>query len=286
MKDNSKQGKIVDTEISIHPSMEDRISKFQKECLVEEAEALPPIKEGEVDVNTDFIFDLGDKYEVSVFIRNGLPKPVNLEKIPFKVVNKKEEVLGSKIFDLREMGQIPPRTVRPWKVYFDKEDIKLGENDLKDLRIIFDTRLKAERTINVTFENLPLGIKGEHRRKYEKFLQSLPLLRLGQVSMTAYKVEKTKDDGIAVEVVIRNGRANGIDVERIPLSIYDSKENLVASGIFYLKDVKVSPFKARIYSFTFSKDELIREDIRLNEWRVDFRLNKNISAGDEVGHEK
>lgn len=76
------KGKAVNTEISIHPDMEGSISKFQRECLEEELESLPVIKEGEVDVNTDFFFDLGDRYEASIFIRNGLSRAVNLEKIP------------------------------------------------------------------------------------------------------------------------------------------------------------------------------------------------------------
>ncbi|KGM97467.1 hypothetical protein Z968_03500 [Clostridium novyi A str. 4552] len=271
------KGKAVNTEISIHPDMEGSISKFQMECLEEELESLPVIKEGEVDVNTDFFFDLGDRYEASIFIRNGLSRAVNLEKIPFIVLGKNNEELGRKIFNLREVGEIPARSVRPWKIYFEKDELHVGKNDLKDLKIVFDSRLKAAGVVNVKYENLPGGVSTQKRESYQKFLENLPLLREGQVTMTAYDVYTTDDDGIAVELVVRNGRHNGVDIKRVPLSIYDKDNKLVASGTFYLEDVSINPISAKIYLFTFSKDELLREDFDLKNWTVQFLLNSNVN---------
>ncbi|EDS77410.1 putative conserved protein [Clostridium botulinum C str. Eklund] len=271
------KGKAVNTEISIHPDMEGSISKFQRECLEEELESLPVIKEGEVDVNTDFFFDLGDRYEASIFIRNGLSRAVNLEKIPFIVLGKNNEELGRKIFNLREVGEIPTRSVRPWKIYFQKDELNIEENDLKDLKIVFDSRLKAAGVVNVKYENLPGGISTQKRENYQKFLENLPLLREGQVTMTAYDVYTTDDDAIAVELVVRNGRHNGVDIKRVPLSIYDKDNKLVASGTFYLEDVSINPISAKIYLFTFSKDELLREDFDFKNWTVQFLLNSNVN---------
>ncbi len=271
------RNKVVNTEISIHPDMEGSISKFQKECLEEELESLPVIKEGEVDVNTDFFFDLGDKYEASIFIRNGLNTAINLEKIPFIVLDKDEKEVGRKIFNLREIGEIPARSVRPWKIYFEKDELNVEGMDLKNLKIVFDNRLKAAGVVNVKYENLPGGISREKRDKYEKFLNELPLLREGQVTMTAYDVYTNEDGGLAIELVVRNGRHNGVDIKRVPLSIYDKNNKLTASGTFYLEDVSINPISARIYLFTFSKDELLREDYDLKNWRVEFLLNSNVN---------
>src|SRR3712207_1786641 len=151
--------KAINTEISIHPDMEGSISKFQMECLEEELKSLPVIKEGELDVNVDFFFDLGDKYEVSIFIRNGLNTAVNLEKIPFVVLDKDEKEVGRKIFNLREVGEIPARSVRPWKIYFKKDEINTTGIDLKDLKIVFDSRIKAAGVVNVEYKNLPKGLR-------------------------------------------------------------------------------------------------------------------------------
>ena len=276
MAENTKR-KAINTEISIHPDMEGSISKFQMECLEEELESLPAIKEGELDVNVDFFFDLGDRYEVSIFIRNGLSTGVNLEKIPFIVLDKDEKEVGRKIFNLREVGEIPARSVRPWKIYFEKDELNVEDINLKDLKIVFDSRIKAAGVVNVKYENLPRGLSREKREQYEKFLKELPLLREGQVTMTAYDVYTDEDDGIAVELVIRNGRHNGVDIKRIPLSIYDNDKKLIASGTFYLEDASVDPISAKVYLFTFSKDELLREDYNLKNWTVQFLLNSNVN---------
>ncbi|AYF53401.1 SLAP domain-containing protein [Clostridium botulinum] len=277
MSDKSIKGNGIDAEISVHPEMEGSISKFQMQCLQDELKTLPSIKEGEVDVNTDFFFELEDKYEASIFIRNGLATGINLEKIPFIVLGKNDEELGRKVFNLREVGEIPPRSVRPWKIYFKKDELSIGKNDLKDLKIIFDSRLKAAGVVKVRYENLPGGIQGQERKKYEDFLENLPLLREGQVTMTAYDVHITEEGKIAVELVIRNGRHNGVDVQRVPLSVYDANHKLVVSGVFYLEDISISPISAKVYSFSFSKEEILREDFDLKNWTVEFMLNSNVN---------
>lgn len=273
----SNKGNNIETEVSVHPGMKGSMSKFQIECLEDELKTLPSIKDGEVDVNTDFFFELEDKYEASIFIRNGLATAINLEKIPFIVIGKNGQELGRKIFNLREVGEIPARSVRPWKIYFEKNELEIGENNLKDLKIIFDSRLKAASVVNVTYENLPDGIQGKERKKYEEFLENLPLLREGQVTMTAYDVHITSEGKLSIEIVIRNGRHNGVDVERVPLSVYDINNKLMASGIFYLEDVSINPMSAKIYSFTFSKEEILRDEFDLKKWKVEFMLNSNVN---------
>ncbi len=266
--------KIVETQISIHPELEDRISKFQKECFVDEIGALPPIKEGEVNISTDFIFDLGDRYEASIFIRNGLKKSINFENVPFLIVNTNNEVLVEKIFNLREVGDVPALGVRPWKIYFEKSEVNLGENDLKELKIVFDTRIKAEETVKIEFENLPEGIQGEARRRFEKFLENLPLLRRGEASISTYSVEKTTDGGISTTIIIRNGANKEVNVEQVPLTIIDANENAVAAGMFYLDNVTINASKAKVYNFSFSKEELTKEEIDLSSWKVNFTLQQ------------
>lgn len=287
MTNNSNdERKVVDTKLSIHPEIEDRLSNFQKECLTDEISALPPIKEGDVNVSTDYIFDMGDSYEASIFIRNGLVKDINLENVPFMIVDSEGKVLASKIFDLREVGDIPAGTVRPWKIYFSKNEVSLEAQDLRELKIVFDTRIKAEATVKVEYENLPEQVSVKNKEKYTKFLESLPLLRKGQVSISTYDVYKMREGGIAVTIVIRNGSNKTINVEKLPVTIIDAEGEMTASGMFYLKDVSISPYKAKIYNFNFEENEINKADADLSEWKVNFTMQNNISIGDEVKNEE
>lgn len=287
MTNNSNdERKVVDAQLSIHPEIEDSLSNFQKDCLEDEISTLPPIKEGQIDVSTDYIFDMGDSYEANVFIRNGLEKPLTLEKIPFRIVDGKGKVLASKIFTLREVGEIPPRSVRPWKIYFSKNEVSLETYDLRELKIIFNTKIKAETTVKVEYENLPEKVSLQNKEKYTKFLEKLPLLREGQFSMSAYDISKKKDGGISVTIVIRNGSRKTVKVEKLPITIIDAKGEMTASGTFYLKDISVNPYKARIYNFDFEGNEINKVDADLSKWKVNFTMKNNISAGDEVKNEK
>ncbi|MCY6355101.1 SLAP domain-containing protein [Clostridium sp. ZS2-4] len=285
-KNLNDERKVVDTELSIHPEIKDSLSDFQKECLEDEISTLPPIKDGQVDVSTDYIFDVGDSYEANVFIRNGLRKSLSLEKIPLRIIDSEGKVLASKIFGLRDVGEIPPYSVRPWKIYFSKQKANLDGYDLRELKIVFNTKIKAESVVKVEYENLPEKISLQNKEKYTKFLEKLPLLREGQFSMSAYDVSKKRDGGISVTVVIRNGSRKGIKIKKFPITIIDAKGDIAASGTFYLEDVSINPYKARIYKFDFEKNEINKADADLSKWDINFTMKNTISAGDEVENEK
>lgn len=285
-KNLNDERKVVDTELSIHPEIEDSLSDFQKDCLEDEISALPDIKEGQIDVSTDYIFDMGGSYEANVFIRNGLKKPLSLEKIPFRIVDSEGKVLASKIFGLRDVGEIPPHSVRPWKIYFSKQEVALDGYDLRELKIVFNTKVKAETTVKVEYENLPEKVSLQNKEKYTKFLEKLPLLRKGQFSMSAYDISKKKDGGISVTIVIRNGSHKAVKVEKLPITIVGAKGEVAASGMFYLKDISVNPYKARIYNFDFERNEINKADADLSKWQVNFTMTNNMSTGDEVENEK
>lgn len=273
MQDMDKERKIVNTEISIHPEIEDRMSKFQKECLIEEIQSLPPIKEGDVNISTDFMFDIGDKYEVSIFIRNGLQKKINFENVPFLIIDKDNEVLGNKTFNLKEVGDIPPCSVRPWKIYFSKEEINLDGKDLKELKVVFDNNIKAEKTVKVEFQDFPEEMAKPFRDKYEKFLEELPLLRVGQVTITTYNVILNENGELSVVIIIRNGSDKQIKLERLPITVKDSRDIEVAKGVFELKDqeITVNPSKAGLYNFIVPKENIIQEELYLDKWSVIFQ---------------
>lgn len=272
MSNIDKERKEVKPSLSIHPNLEDRISKFQKECIIDELTSLPPIKEGDINISTDYIFNIGDKYEASIFIRNGLNSPINFEEVPLYIVDDKEEVIGSKVFNLREVGDIPPLSVRPWKVYFEKEELNISDDMLNDAKVVFGNSLKAEKTLKFEFEEFPEGIEGEEKRKYESFLENLPLLRNGQVSISAYNVLLNSNGELSIILVIRNGSSKNVKLEKLPITVKDARDIVIAKGVFELgqEGISVSSRKARLYSFVFTGENILEDEIHLNKWSVIF----------------
>ena len=76
--------------IELHLNEYDRgvMSKFQKEFIEEELNELPPLEDGQVSINGIYTFDMGDKIEVSVYLRNGSSKQINFHIVPLLIVNK------------------------------------------------------------------------------------------------------------------------------------------------------------------------------------------------------
>lgn len=154
----------LDIKLSLLEKDQEVMSKVQREILEEELDELVPIKEGQVNVAGIYAYDLGDKYEVKAYLRNGMKNEINFEKIPFKIINSKGELLASQVFDLKLMGNIPSYCARPWTLYFDKENVFVNKIPVNDWKLVFDNSLKALRNLTVDIENLPEGIDAESKK--------------------------------------------------------------------------------------------------------------------------
>jgi SLAP domain-containing protein len=221
-------------------------SEVQKKNLTEELESFPPINKGDVNVSGVYEFDMGDYIEVKVFIRNGLDRPINFETVPFMLTNSKDELLAYQVFDLKELGIIPPRSARPYKLNFDKKNLKVDKISPDDWKIGFDTRLQAKSYADIEFEGIPDGMSEENRFVLDTFLKGLPRIERGQISFSKFNLALTPEGEFDISIVIRNGADKGINIERIPVKLKDDNDNTVFAAEFTLKDFTISSNKARL----------------------------------------
>ena len=124
---NSDKNEYVSTKLSLLEKDNVVISDVHKEILEDEINELPPIKEGELNISGVYIYDIGEKFEAKIYVRNGLSENLNLEDIPLVIKNSKDETLGVQTFNLRGLGKLPPHSVRPIKVYFEKDNVKVDK---------------------------------------------------------------------------------------------------------------------------------------------------------------
>lgn len=267
-----KARKDVKTELSIHPSMESTISDFQKEFLNDEIAELSPIKESEVDIVTIYIFDMDDKYEASIYVRNGLKKEIFLEKVPLHIIDKEGNIVGSQIFDLRELGKIPPMSVRPWKIYFYKKNIKVDNVTKDDYMVAFDTRITAKSTVDIELKNIPANISLNLKRNYNEFLEKLPRMKKGQFSISVYSLEKDSKGDMVITVMFRNSGNKFIKLNKLPVRVKDKEGNIVTKGIFELDNEKITigPLSAIMHRFVFKKEAIVNNDVSIEECEVEF----------------
>lgn len=257
------------------------MSDVQKEVLEDELSELPPIKEGDINVSGVYAYDLGDKIEVKIYIRNGISKGVNFEYIPFIIVNSEGETLAYQLFSMKELGEIPAHSARPWKLYFDKKNVYVDKIPMDDWHITFDSRLKVEEYVATEYENLPEGIELEDKVVFDRFLEELPQLKSGEFSISTFTIGIQKDGNILVTVVMRNGSSKPIKIEKVPVTIKDIDGNVIRSNLFELEDFVITPLKAKVCNFAFPTTLKLEQDVALDNWSVTFKLEKVVQGPEE-----
>ncbi len=264
----------VPTVLSLLENDDNVMSDVQKDILEDEISELPPIKEGQLNVSGVYAYDLGEKLEVKVYIRNGFSEEIVLDNVPLVIYNSKNEMLAYQMFSLKKLGSIPPNGARPLKVYFEKKNVYVEKIPMDDWNIGFDTDIKAARKVNVNYEKLPKSIELEDKLVFDNFLRGLPDLKEGEFAISTFSVGIEKDGNIIVTLVMRNGNTKPIGLKEIPITVVDPNGNVVKSNLFKLEDFEVGGLSARIFNFAFPTNLKLEEAASLDDWKVTFNLEQ------------
>jgi len=278
MKSNDNAIVLEKEEINIklHLNEYDRgvMSKFQKEFIIEELNELPTLEDGQVAINGIYTFDMGDKIEVSVYLRNGSSKQINFHKVPLLIVNKKGEILARQVMDMKDFGILPAFSARPYKVHFDKTSLFVDTIPMDDWKMQFEQSISTVNTIKVEYEGFPGDEHRELEGTFTKFLDKLPLIKAGDVNIEVFKTLKCMDNTISIVLMIRNGCDTMIKLETLPIVVKDDEGEVVASGIFDIENIHVNSHKAKIYDFTITEDYIVKKDFNIDNCKVYFRAEK------------
>ncbi|KYD09148.1 hypothetical protein B5V88_02670 [Heyndrickxia sporothermodurans] len=131
------EDELVDTELSILPNWTDSIEQeYVLRFLNNENE---PMKQNKISLSgIEINEDEDGGIIVTAFVRSSLKKAVTLESLPIILIGPEGERLASKVFDLSELGEIPPRTSRPWHFFFSPFDIYSSSIPKNGWRLAFE----------------------------------------------------------------------------------------------------------------------------------------------------
>lgn len=268
-EDNIK--KEVKAELSLQENQANIVSDTQKEMLKEEMEELPPLLENQVNVSGVYVFEEDDKVEVKIYIRNGYKKTIALKEVAFVLANSKNEILAYQMFDLTEMGEIPPLAARPWKLYFDKENLTVDKIPTDDWKIAFDTNLSIGEIAKINeYQNLPRHISDVEKEIMYSYLNGLSDVKYGEVSVSTFNITMEKSGQILITLVFRNGSNSNVEFDKLPIKVLTPDNKILAQGVFKVDDLLVQPFKAMIYNLAFSTSFTLEDNMDLNECRILF----------------
>jgi accessory Sec system S-layer assembly protein len=112
-----KQNPAQET-LELEPSWEDRLSESEKQNLRKLVTTLTPLKKEEVNLfglKAEAIDD--SKIALTLLIRNGSSKTLQLSQIPLQLAYKTGEVIASGVFQLGQLS-VGPSSCKPWTFIF------------------------------------------------------------------------------------------------------------------------------------------------------------------------
>lgn len=270
-KKQDKKSQYVYTKLSLLDKDDVVLSDVHKEIMKDEIKELPPIKEGQLNLSGIYIYDVGDKYEVKLYVRNGLSYNLNLKNLPLVIENSKGDILASKMFDFTKIGELPPHSVRPVKIYFSKQDFKT-EPLPDDWKIALNGTFKITREIKPVYEGLPENISDKDRRVFDEFLEGLPKIEEDEFSISTFSIGINTDGNILVTCVMRNASSKIVTVNKVPITLLNQDKKVVRSNEFELQNFDVHPYKARVCNFVFPTTVRPERAQELKGWSIVYKL--------------
>lgn len=269
-KIESKSENEVELKLSLE-SIEDSIaSELQKEYLKEDLEKLPPIKKGELNVSTDYIYDDGTSIEAKVFIRNGFESPINLEYLPLVIRNKNGSIILEQVFDLRDTEEIPPFSARPIKITFEKQDISIEKISHEQYEVCFSGKLNQIQYADIELDEIPNNLSEEEIRLITSFVNKEHRVEVGKVNITTFSIALQKNGQLLISLMISNGADQKVEINKIPITVSDKSGRILASGVFEMNNLVVGSKKARIQNVAFDTGLKVENDIDMNDLIISF----------------
>ncbi|MDW8802574.1 SLAP domain-containing protein [Clostridium sp. A1-XYC3] len=259
----------VEIELSLPPQLEAVVSGVQKEIMTEELEELSPIKENDVNISTIYVYDDGDELEAKVYFRNALNRTINFEKVSLALVDKEDNVLCMKVFDLMELGDIPAYAATPWKLYFEKKFMNRIDVDFSQCKVVFNSQIRAISYASIEYQELPKEFE-DIRTTFEEFLEDLPKMEKNQLSISTFNICLQTGGKVIATLVIRNSADRDVSIQEIPLTIKDENNIIIASGRFTLTDFVLKPMKAKVVNLAFQTDLTTEKSVTKDNWSAIF----------------
>lgn len=253
------------TELSLHPTWQ--ISQEEQYVLRFLNNDLAPLKPNQISLAGIEISKENEKIIATAFIRSSLSKPIRLKDTTLLLLDEEGTLIARKQFDLSSVGEIPPRSSRPWKFPFEAKLLQIpSENIPKEgWQLAFELKPKHRLDLEESWEK---GLSAEDKEKLQQVVEKAGAPKDGEVNFLGLSASRDAEENLRITLLIRNGCNKGIKIEQLPLEIIDASGEVVAKGTFKLNDLEVKAFTSKPWSFIFPKEMVIKENPDLSQWKA------------------
>ncbi|UOE76126.1 accessory Sec system S-layer assembly protein [Parageobacillus thermoglucosidasius] len=255
----------VKTELSFHPSWNVSIEERYYYQFLHNQQR--PLKKNQISLSGIDLKQVPRGYVVTAFVRNSLSRPVAFTPTPLLLLGPNNEVLARKVFDLSELGEVPPRSSRPWKFLFEQETLRTSELPLVDWKLAFELPKQKHHSLDLA-ESWEKSLAAEDKQKLQALVRSLQPPKPGEVNFMGLQAQQTEQGDLHVTLLIRNGSDKNIHIEQLALQVHDASGDIVASGAFSLDHFEVKANTSKPWTFIFPKSLVTKENPDLRSWKV------------------
>jgi accessory Sec system S-layer assembly protein len=255
----------VKTELSFHPSWNVSVEERYYYQFLHNQQR--PLKKNQISLSGIDLKQVPQGYVVTAFVRNSLSRPVAFSPTPLLLLGPNNEVLARKVFDLSELGEVPPRSSRPWKFLFEQETLRTSEIPLVDWKLAFELPKQKRHSLDLE-ESWEKSLAAEDRQKLQALVQSLQPPKPGEVNFMGLQARQTEQGDLHVMLLIRNGSDKNIHIQQLALQVHDASGDIVASGAFALDNFEVKANTSKPWTFIFPKSLVTKENPDLRSWKV------------------
>lgn len=260
----------VVTTLSLHESWEAKLSTQEKYALSFMAQELEPLPEGNISLAGTALVPHDDGIEVTAFIRNSSDRPIRLKEMTLVVLFGDQQLFTRQAFDLSEIGEIPPRSARPWSFVFSREHFLEVNVLLANWKVAFEMAQKKM----VLPQQLELeeswikALSDAQKNSLIELAKNLPALKEGEVNIQSVQIRRSPEGALHVMLLIRNGSTRSLSFEKLPLALYDATGAKVAEGMFELGSLTVNANTSKPWLFIYPPESILVEQPDLSRWKV------------------
>ncbi|OAO81632.1 hypothetical protein A0O32_1077 [Anoxybacillus flavithermus] len=259
---SEQQDEDVHTTLSIHPLMS--LTTEQKYYFQYVNNELPPLKKNQVSLSGIEWKKEGDRYVVTAFVRNSLDRSIRFEQTPLLLIGPDGKVIGRKIFPMHELGDIPPKSSRPWRFVFTTNDLYTEDIPETGWKLAFELKKPHQLDLEESWQQ---HLKEEDKQKLEQLVRSLTPPKQGEVNVMGLQARMNEEGDLVVTLLIRNGSDKNITFEQMPLAVEDASGDIVARGAFTLQ-LEVKANTSKPWTFIFPKSLLQKDEFDFSTWRA------------------
>lgn len=251
------------TSLSFHP--EAQVSTEERYYFQFLNNELPPLKENQISLSGIEIRSEEQEWQVVAFVRNSLSRPVKFERIPILLIGPNGEKIGRKIFPMDDLGEIPPKSSRPWIFTFQLSELNLTEIPEKGWKLAFELTSKNRLDLDTSWEE---RLTDQEKKELADLVDNIEPPKPGEINFMGYHAEQLENGDLQISILIRNGGLQDIQFENLPLIVEDASGDVVSKGSFRLENLVIKAETSKPWTFVFPKNLVSKEALDLSTWKA------------------